>query len=1076
MQKIIWAVVLVLSGFGQTCGITNEYYIRNLELQRGDLTGRTLYSRIFEDKEGFIWLCTNTGLIQYSGAFSHTFLPGIPQHENSVLSEYFYDILEDRQQNIWLATRHGLTRMDPVRKQINTYVSEPEDDTTIPNNRIFNIFLFNDTTLFLACDRSNIVTFDTRTLEARRLHPTYQDLPTDPGEFWVRQFYPVSDSTMIIRTNQGFYYYQPTTNVVSHIPKSLMGVNIQGNSTIDEAKEPPYQISSLYFDKSGVYWFSDPGGYIYRWELGHMPEVISDEELTQRASLGRVAFFDFDDDLLLISALGQNYTINKKTLHVSTIRFRSILKDDLSRTHVTALGRTDEGNVFIAFRNGVLGQISALQPFSYFRELSPVGEGRPLNVAYVFDDTLYQKRYISTFLDSLLFVEDLQTNSIHNIQKKSFGNNSSNRILLDSSGRLWVCQEDGILHIDRQSGNTSYYTPSVPASVLFEMEEVRPGIFIVGSFRNGLFRFEPDKGVFDKIPETNGWLSTQVYSMKYDPKQDVLWIGTVRNGLIRYDIDSGLFRQYLPKPGNPHSLGGDWVRSITIDSVGYVWMAADPGGLSRFDYNAPDHLAFNNFSLADGLPSNFIGGLVTDTQGMIWMTSLNGIASINPQNFKITPYEVEHNDHNYAFFYANMSVNQSDMLFVGTEYGYLAFHTSELKTNTIAPRIYLRGITVFGKRMQRRELTQNQASYRLRHNENHIVIDFAIINHTNPERNSIFYKLESTPTDWQQASNVYQVTFPNVAPGHYTFHIKAQNSDGVWSEEVIAIPLIIAPPFRRTIWFHLIVLAIVGSVIYAGLRYRMQESLKATKLKAEKHKLQVEMNHKIASLEMVALRSQMNPHFIFNCLNSINRFIIVNDNLMASDYLTKFSKLIRQVLDNSRSEKISLAKEIDTVNLYIEMEKLRYVDKFDYSIDIDSDIDTNSILIQPMLIQPYVENAIWHGLLHKKTGGKLQIGIAIKGNQLHICIEDNGIGRKRSEEIKARQPVRNSSHGMKVTAERMAMLNNKVNEQSEILITDLTDSSGIPCGTRVDLVLPLDKKPIPLQTEETKPSYESADS
>jgi LytS/YehU family sensor histidine kinase len=208
---------------------------------------------------------------------------------------------------------------------------------------------------------------------------------------------------------------------------------------------------------------------------------------------------------------------------------------------------------------------------------------------------------------------------------------------------------------------------------------------------------------------------------------------------------------------------------------------------------------------------------------------------------------------------------------------------------------------------------------------------------------------------------------------------------------------------------------------------------------------------------MTALRAQMNPHFIFNCLNSINRFIIVSDNETASEYLTKFSRLIRLVLDNSRAEQITLERELETLRLYIEMEKLRFVDRFDCSISIDEQIPVSQTYIQPMLVQPYVENAIWHGLMHLKQGGLLDIRMQLINDQLVVSIIDNGIGRQKSMSMKSVQMISNSSHGMKVTAERLALLNSKMDAQARVVITDLSDELNQPAGTIVELFLPFDQ-------------------
>ena len=221
----------------------------------------------------------------------------------------------------------------------------------------------------------------------------------------------------------------------------------------------------------------------------------------------------------------------------------------------------------------------------------------------------------------------------------------------------------------------------------------------------------------------------------------------------------------------------------------------------------------------------------------------------------------------------------------------------------------------------------------------------------------------------------------------------------------------------------------------------------ATKLNSLE--IEQQLSKQLAETKMMALQSQMNPHFIFNSLNSINHFILSNDTDNASNYLTKFSRLIRLILDSSRTEWNLLENEIKALELYIQLEAVRFDNTFTYTIDVDY-LSIVTTLIPPLIIQPYVENAIWHGLLHKENGnGILKINIWQKNNDLKIMIEDNGVGRGKAAEIKSNKTLLHKSHGMKITAERLDIVNNLHSINAQVEITDLIDDSQNPCGTRV---------------------------
>lgn len=210
-----------------------------------------------------------------------------------------------------------------------------------------------------------------------------------------------------------------------------------------------------------------------------------------------------------------------------------------------------------------------------------------------------------------------------------------------------------------------------------------------------------------------------------------------------------------------------------------------------------------------------------------------------------------------------------------------------------------------------------------------------------------------------------------------------------------------------------------------------------------------------SELEMQALRAQMNPHFIFNCLNAINHFVLKNDTQAASDYLTKFSRLIRQVLQNSLKKSISLADEISTLKLYIELEQVRFKNHFEYTITVDEDIDTDSILIPPLLLQPFVENAIWHGLMPKKEQGLLTIGVSLENNLLSCKVVDNGVGRQASPKPLSADTTKKKSLGMQITANRLKMLDDTLDDEVMMRVVDLKDEQNHNSGTKVVINIPV---------------------
>ncbi|MEO6135791.1 MAG: histidine kinase [Ginsengibacter sp.] len=252
---------------------------------------------------------------------------------------------------------------------------------------------------------------------------------------------------------------------------------------------------------------------------------------------------------------------------------------------------------------------------------------------------------------------------------------------------------------------------------------------------------------------------------------------------------------------------------------------------------------------------------------------------------------------------------------------------------------------------------------------------------------------------------------------------------------------------------------LIGIFIFRNINLKRKNEKQLLEHELEMQQLQtkkttIEFQQQATELEMQALRAQMNPHFIFNCLSSINRYILVNKTEEASDYLTKFSRLIRMALHNSEKTSITLESELEALRLYLDLERLRFKNAFTYSITFVNAIDINAIYIPPMLIQPFAENAIWHGLMHKKGNGSLEIQLYADDKTLTCVIMDNGVGRNMAAALKSRSTEKNKSMGVSITAGRLALLNKSKKETAVYKIEDLNDDDGSVCGTKVILSMP----------------------
>jgi ligand-binding sensor domain-containing protein len=446
-------------------------------------------------------------------------------------------------------------------------------------------------------------------------------------------------------------------------------------------------------------------------------------------------------------------------------------------------------------------------------------------------------------------------------------------------------------------------------------------------------------------------------------------------------------------------LCGDNVLKLTIDS-NIIWAATNMG-LNRITIqkNNPFEYSIKSYTTNNGLASNEVVDLVK-IDGKIYAATNKGLTYFN-SNYQ------ENNSFEIPLYINKILINEND--------------------------------------------TSIEKEYKLKYNENNIKINFIALSYKNAGKLKYRYKMIGLDNHWIYTNN-REVQFTTLPADEYKFVLSCQNANGGWSKKFIQINFIIKEAFWNRWWFHLAETIITLALIIWLFKYRIK------KVREEKEK-NTELNKNLLKLKLKALRAQMNPHFTFNVMNSIQHYIINKDDLAANKYLSKFSKLIRTILNNSEENTILLSEEIKALELYLELEAMRFDNSFKYEISIDKNIDTNEIEIPSMLIQPYVENAIKHGILPIDTNGKVKIEIQKVDQFLKCTIEDNGIGRHKASEKRAN--VEYKSYGTSITQQRLTVINELYDSKLQEKITDLFNANGEAIGTKIEIYIPINIKKLP---------------
>ncbi|MEF3079655.1 sensor histidine kinase [Winogradskyella poriferorum] len=480
--------------------------------------------------------------------------------------------------------------------------------------------------------------------------------------------------------------------------------------------------------------------------------------------------------------------------------------------------------------------------------------------------------------------------------------------------------------------------------------------------------------------------------------------------------------------------------SLLVNAIantnGTIWLATQHNGLLKYEQNTlqpsgiklPENLQINTI-LSDG----WLLWIGTDSGLFQYHTKTNELKSLSAQDGLNTAVN-------------SLLVLQNQLVVVLPN----GFYTLP-KQNGLFKSFKTAKVRVEAVSINDRD-TLVTRSYKLPHHLNKIGLKFNSNGFQSNQHVNYQYRVQEIDSSWQNIPlNTHFVNFNSLSSGTYTFELKAQNISA--KNPVFAVPItfVIAKPFWETYWFYALVLLTVFGLIWLYFRWRLQQ--KEAQRIAEVDKILIDK--KITNLRLENLRSQMNPHFIFNALNSIQDYIISNEKELASSYLVKFSRLIRMYLDYSQQNEITLEEELNALKLYLELEKVRFEDELEYTISVDNQLKTKQIKVPSLFIQPYVENALKHGLLHKLNDRKLHIEAKIiQQNKLEITVEDNGIGRAQSEKLK-RPNQQHKPFATKANEERVHLYKNKLKRDITITTIDLYDENNVAAGTKVVITMPI---------------------
>ncbi len=604
------------------------------------------------------------------------------------------------------------------------------------------------------------------------------------------------------------------------------------------------------------------------------------------------------------------------------------------------------------------------------------------------------------------------------------------------NNKLYMASWGGLLEFDLSTKKFSLFSNHDRQSKSLYSVLYVPKLnkLLLGSAEGGLLYFNLQSKSFESVLDVNQFLSKHLLSVRFMKavNENEVWMSTEKAGLVRYEFNTGKF---YPFDSLYKQYGTS--RHFNIDD-NFIWVSTDEG-LIQLEKKTFKFVKV--WTRSDGMANDFLYSTFTDELGKVWVTSNYGLSIINTKDNSIINLTERHGLQSLEFNTASIDKDDSGKYYIGGTNGFNVIDPNLFEVDQPINPPVITSVSIRNEPKIFDLDVQYKDTIILAYEDNYIDIEFQV-SELSRNKNGVFkYKLSNFDKDHVITNRNY-VSYSNLKYGIYNFELFSSNLNGNWSAAK-KITIVVKTPWYRQWWFLIGRAALVIMLTYFFLKWYI--NLVNSQVNLEK-----DYALNLKNLELDNLRSQMNPHFLFNALNSINSFIVKNEVHKASDYLSKFSKLMRMILEHSKKKSVLLSDEIEALELYLKIESNRFEKSFEHSILIDEGILTNEIYIPPLIIQPFVENAIWHGIQHQSNVGLVHVKFSKQGDDfVKIEIVDNGIGREKAKKLKSKSGGGNKSYGINITKERIKY--SHPNNSMEIV--DLHDQEGNPTGTKVILIL-----------------------
>ena len=947
---------------------------------------------ICQDDDGYIWVGTLGGLSQFNSTSFKNY-----STNDGLLNNQINTVFKSKSGKIWLGTIGGVSIY--YQKKFSNLVFKKE----LSKNVVLSISEDKDGKIWMATDGGGLVVYENEKLD-------YISLPNGDNQNYIRSVFCDNNDNKWVATRQGLSVIKPDGKIID----TLSNINA----------------TQILVDEQQQVWCATFGDGLINLQKDTIIKYTIENGLVSNHI--RAFTFRKDGSIWLVSKGGISKFNGSKFLNFTE-------EDGLSNNNIKCVIEDREGNLFLGADGGGLIKFTDERFVSYTKK-----DGLNSDVIMSVIEDPHQKLWVTTYDAGICKMG--VTEILHYDVNDGLTNNTVWCSLVAKDSVMWFGTSDGIVRY-----RNNVFTPfgegqGLNAKKVYALNQGQKGNIWIGTKKGLSVLYVKNDSIynFDGI----AGMSRNI-RMIYNENKTIIWFCS-SDGLFRYDVKSHQAKKFDISNGLPDNS----VMSIQKDKYGSLWIGTGNGLVNYKDG------VFKTIKLPGNYAANNINFLSIDKLNNLWMGTNWGLYQLkltNQDSILTTDFVRYSNLDGLKSLECNQNasfVDSKNNLWFGTSLGLMKYAVTAEKDTMMLPQLHITDIRLFFKKIDLSEYAKGVDEENLpkdlvlKYNKNHLTFDFIGIYHTSPDKIRYRFKLDGFDEDWLPTTTANFVTYSNISFGDYEFQLQASVDGKNWTEPVV-FPFTVKPPFWFTWWFYLLCLIFATTIIWLIIKRREA-------IDAEKRATQLIMDKsKMLTLEQQALNSSMNRHFIFNALNSIQYYINRQDKISANKYLSSFAKLVRKNLDSSLVNEVYIDEEIERINLYLNLEQMRFQDKFTYSINMDPSVELQTIRIPSMLLQPFIENSIWHGILPSNKPGNIDVNIRKVKNQLIIDIIDDGIGIDESLILKKDKKQYHVSKGMELTKNRIELISKISNKECSVKGPFQIEKNNKILGTQVTITITL---------------------